>query len=141
MSQTINQALTLPRPLVNKILAHAQQSIDNQSACMSCGLISVNASNKKSYYPITELIDTSNCFSKTNTSLQQTLTRITEQQQTVFAYVFTAANNTDKPDKNIFSIDRHYYIMNALDTKGVLSMQGFYREGNDLQQVALTLEL
>ena len=137
----INQTLSLPRALVNKILTHAQQSTDNPSACISYGLISNDTNNNKFYYPISELIDTSNCFSKTNASLQQTLKRITNKQQTVFAYVFTAPENTDTPNKNIFSIDKHYYIMNSLDTKGVLSMQGFYRERNNLQKIELSLDI
>lgn len=139
-SLEIYQVLNLPRPLVNKILAHAQKSTDSQSTCVGCGLISADTNDNKFYYPFTELTNTSNCFNQTNTSLNKILKRITDKQQTIFAYVFTAPNNTKMPDKNIFSIDKHYYIMNSLDTKGVLSMQGFYREGNDLQEVELTLE-
>ena len=141
INQALNLPLNLPRPLVNKILAHAQQSTDPLSTCISCGLISTDANDNKFYYPITELIDTSDCFNKTNTSLQQIRKRVTDKQQTIFAYVFTAPENTDTLDKNVFSIDKHYYIMNSLDTKGVLSMQGFYRKGNDLQKVELALDI
>jgi len=54
------QAITtvsLPRPLVNKVLAHAQQNPENEV----CGLIGKDTSDNKQYHQIANISETPSC--------------------------------------------------------------------------------
>lgn len=143
-SLTLTLTLTLPRPLVNKILAHAQQSADNESNEISCGIISNDAQGNKFYHPILSFITQTThpaCFKKSNAAYQKTIQQLTDKQQQILAYVFNSSKKikTTEVDNNLFPINQSYYIMNFLDTKGVLSMQGIYRNNEIMQEVELAL--
>ncbi len=151
LDKKIDTTLTLPRPLVNKILTHAQknsaaENLNHKDHITSCGLVGLGAQNHKYYYPLVPALANSNittCFSHNNPAFQQLALQIQAQQQTVFACVFTAPQSTAMPliKDTVTTLNQHYYIMNSLDTKGVLTMQGYYRDDDDnWQKIELLLE-
>ncbi len=153
-NHTGNKYLDLPRPLVNRILAHAQQCADDKTSRFNCGIISTNAKGKKFYYPLTspgtgsantrdsKIESVKDCFDTKAQAFESVRKLITERQEDILAHVFTTAEDIaiNPVNEHLFPHDQHYYVMNSLNTEGVLSMQGFFREGTSLLKVDLALE-
>ncbi len=143
-------ALMLPRPLVNKILTHAQQNstpenLAGENHISSCGLVSLGTHSHKYYYPLALAPASSNtttCFSHNNPAFQQLVLQIQAQRQTLLAYVFTASQTAGIAliKAHLVTLNRCYYIMNSLDIKGVLTMQGYVRDKTGLKKIKLSLE-
>ena len=75
------QPLYLPRPLVNKILAHAQRNPDDEV----CGLIANSQSNQKDYYAIDNIADESqNHFLMDAPQQINAMKQMREKQQELF---------------------------------------------------------
>lgn len=141
MTITSRSTLQLPRQLVNKILAHAQQH-ENQRIC---GVVSVDSQTNYCFYPLTpSLAELSNspCFDENNTGFNAIQAKLARKQQNLFACVFSITCKSDELSANngLFPQDQCYYIVTSLNTKGVIDMQGYYRENNTLQKVGLTLQ-
>jgi len=140
MRQTKN-TLTLPRPLINKILAHAQQNPDIEV----CGLIANNVSNQKSYYPVNNIADKPDCRFLMDGSQQIAALKIMrDRQQQLFAIVHSHPHAQASPsqlDIDESSYKDAYYIIISLNTKGVLEMRAYAQQQKSMQEVDLILEI
>ncbi len=137
--------LNLPRPLVNKILSHAQQTADAPSQAFSCGIIGIDQQDNKVYYPIEALppqTNTRTCCDKSNPAYQSIKQTMQDKGQTELACVFTASQQLElsSASEDFFPYNHHLYIINSLDTKGVLTMQARYRDNTALNIVDLALD-
>ncbi len=132
--------LHLPRPLVNKILAHAQQNPDIEV----CGLIGNNNSNEKNYYPIDNIANNPSCRFLMDAPQQiSAIKKMRDKQQQLFAIVHSHPSTNATPSQ--LDIDESnykdvFYIIISLNTKGVLEMRAYTQQQKNMQEVDLILE-
>ena len=132
--------LRLPRPLVNKILAHAQQNPEIEV----CGLIGNSSSNKKNYYPIDNIADNPSCRFLMDAPQQiSAIKKMRDKQQQLFAIVHSHPSTNATPsqlDIDESSYKDVFYIIISLNTKGVLEMRAYTQQQKSMQEVDLILE-
>ncbi len=132
--------LHLPRPLVNKILAHAQQNPDIEV----CGLIGNNNSNEKNYYPIDNIANNPSCRFLMDAPQQiSAIKKMRDKQQQLFAIVHSHPSTNATPsqlDIDESSYKDVFYIIISLNTKGVLEMRAYTQQQKNMQEVDLILE-
>ena len=134
------QTLELPRPLVNKLLAHAQQNPDIEV----CGLIGNSLDGSKTYYPV------DNVAGKPGTQFlldapQQisVMKQMREKQQQLFAIVHSHPTSQATPSQRDIEENAYkdvFYIIISLNTEGVLEMRSYSQDENSMQEVELILE-
>lgn len=139
-----DKALSLPRPLVNKILAHAQQN----PTVEVCGLIGNSIGNsgsvEKNYYSIDNVANNPGSHFLMDAPQQiKAMKQMREKQQTLFAIVHSHPTADAKPSqldikentyKNVF------YIIISLNTKGVLEMRAYIQQEDSMEEIELLLE-
>ena len=137
---TIKSALYLPRPLVNKLLAHAQKNPEVEV----CGLIGNDASNQKNYYAIDNIAKRpSNHFLMDAPQQISAMKKMRDRQQQLFAIVHS--HPTEKAIPSQLDIKENsykdvFYIIISLNTKGVLEMRSYTQGEGSMQEVDLILE-
>ncbi|GMR01509.1 MAG: hypothetical protein BMS9Abin19_0902 [Gammaproteobacteria bacterium] len=134
------QTLELPRPLVNKILAHAQKNPGQEV----CGLVGNNAAGEKNYYAIDNISKNPSCRFLMDAPQQiNAMKKMRDKQQQLFAIIHSHPTASAEPSlldikengyKNVF------YIIISLNTKGVLEMRAYTQTGDTMQEVDLILE-
>lgn len=139
MQSTI-PTLELPRPLVNKILAHAQQNPEMEV----CGLISKNGSDEKTYYTIDNISKNPSCQFLMDTPQQiNAMKKMRDRQQQLFAIVHSHPTASAAPSSLDISENTYkdvFYIIISLNTKGVLEMRAYTQSDDAMQEVDLILE-
>jgi len=137
---TSSQTLFLPRPLVNKILAHAQQN----PTIEVCGLIGNSAENNKDYYSIDNVSKNPSCRFIMDAPQQiKAMKKMRDKQQVLFAIVHSHPTTNAQPsllDIKESSYKDAYYIIISLNTKGVLEMRAFTQQKESMQELGLVLE-
>ena len=132
--------LHLPRPLVNKLLAHAQQNPDVEV----CGLIGNGISEKKDYYPIDNVSKNPSCRFLMDAPQQiKTMKQMRNKQQELYAIVHSHPCEKAVPSKadiNDNAYKNVYYIIISLNTKGVLEMRAYTQQKDSMQEIDLILE-
>jgi len=146
MKTAENITLILPRPLVNKILAHAQQhETGNSKTGQPCGIISRDNNNNCYFYPFrpsTAITASRHCFDKESRGFSKIQPILADRQQTLLACVFamTESSTPLTADNNLFPVDQCFYVVTSLNTRGVIEMQGFYRNTKAVHKVSIELE-
>jgi proteasome lid subunit RPN8/RPN11 len=134
------QTLALPRPLVNKILAHAQKTPDIEV----CGLIGSSSSRVKDYYPIKNISNNpSSRFSMDAPQQIQAMKEMRGKQQTLFAIVHSHPTADAKPSQLDIKENTYkdvFYIIISLNTKGVLEMRAYVQQEDSMKEIELLLE-
>ena len=133
-------ALYLPRPLVNKLLAHAQQNPDVEV----CGLIGSDTSSNKNYYPIDNVSSVPGCRFLLDAPQQiSAMKKMRDRQQSLFAIVHSHPAASAQPsqlDIDESSYKDAFYIIISLNTEGVLEMRAFTQQQNSMSELDLILE-
>ncbi len=131
--------LRLPRPLVNKILAHAQQNPNIEV----CGLIGNSSSNEKNYYPIDNIANNPSCRFLMDAPQQiSAIKKMRDKQQQLFAIVHSHPSTNATPsqlDIEESSYKEVFYLIISLNTKGVLEMRAYTQQQKSMQEVDLVL--
>jgi proteasome lid subunit RPN8/RPN11 len=139
MSQK-KSSLYLPRPLVNKILAHAQKNPEIEV----CGLIGSSSSEQKDYYPVDNISNDPSCRFLMDAPQQiSAIKKMRDKQQQLFAIVHSHPTTSATPsqlDIDESSYKEVFYIIISLNTKGVLEMRAYTQQQNGMQEVNLILE-
>lgn len=138
------QILSLPRPLVNTILAHAQKNPETEV----CGLIGASAGNidsaKKDYYPIDNVSNNPGCRFLMDASQQiNAMKSMRDKQQQLFAIVHSHPRANAEPsqlDINENNYKNVFYIIISLNTRGVLEMRAYIQQKKSMQEIELILE-
>jgi [CysO sulfur-carrier protein]-S-L-cysteine hydrolase len=134
------RTLYLPRPLVNRLLAHAQQN----PAIEVCGLIGNDAQNKKDYYPIDNISNNPSCrFTMDAPQQINAMKKMREKGQALFAIVHSHPTSAAIPsdlDIEENSYKTAFYIIVSLNTRGVLEMRAYTQEADNMQETELILE-
>ena len=132
--------LYLPRPLVNKLLTHAQKNPEIEV----CGLIGNSEEDKKDYYPIDNISENPNCRFLMDAPQQiNAIKKMREKKQTLFAIVHSHPKADAIPsrlDSDENSYKTAFYIIVSLNTEGVLEMRAYTQSKDDMQEVDLILE-
>ncbi len=134
------QTLELPRPIVNKILAHAQQN-DSMEVC---GLIGNSATGEKNYYVINNIAEDPGCRFLMDAPQQiNAMKKMRDKQQQLFAIVHSHPSASAEPSQLDIQENGYkdvFYIIISLNTKGVLEMRAYTQTGETMQEVELILE-
>jgi proteasome lid subunit RPN8/RPN11 len=134
------ETLTLPRPLINTILTHAQKSPDMEV----CGLISEDSSQEKYYYPISNVAAAPEArFLMDGPEQIAAMKQMRERGQTLLAIVHShpkAAAIPSQQDIADSSYKALYYLITSLNTKGVLELRAYRQLDNGMQEIELILE-
>ena len=136
--------LRLPRPLVNKILAHAQQNPDVEVCGLIGASIANDTSNEKDYYPINNISNNPSCRFLMDAPQQiSAIKKMREKQQEMFAIVHSHPATNAQPsqlDINENNYKNVFYIIISLNTKGVLEMRAYTQQKKSMQEIKLILE-
>jgi len=134
------QTLYLPRPLVNKLLAHAQHNPEVEV----CGLIGNDQEGKKDYYPIDNISKNPSCRFLMDAPQQiSAMKQMRDKEETLFAIVHSHPKSNAIPselDIEENSYKSAYYIIVSLNTRGVLEMRAYIQVEGGMQEVDLILE-
>ena len=129
------QDLSLPRPLINKILAHAQSNPDVEV----CGLIGNSTLQQKNYYPIDNIAQNPSCRFLMDAPQQiATMKKMRDHKQQLFAIVHSHPKTTASPSQHDIDENSYkdvYYLIISLNTKGVLEMRAYVQQQFLLYQV------
>lgn len=138
--QQATTTLYLPRPLVNKLLSHAQHNPDIEV----CGLIGNDASENKYYYPIDNISKNPSCRFLMDAPQQiKTLKKMREKQQELFAIVHSHPKTNAEPSQLDIEENNYkdvFYIIISLNTEGVLEMRAYTQKKKSMQEIELILE-
>ena len=133
-------SLSLPRPLINKVLAHAQQNSENEV----CGLIGKDTSDYKQYYPIDNISEKpSQHFLMDAPQQISAMKKMRDKQQQLFAIVHSHPSTEAVPsplDIEQSSYKDVFYLIISLNTEGVLEMRAYVQQQDSMQEVELVLE-
>ena len=134
------QTLYLPRPLVNKILAHAQKNPDTEV----CGLVGNDSSNHKDYYTIDNIAENPTYRFLMDAPQQiNAMKQMRDKQQELFAVIHSHPKANAEPSQLDIEENSYkdvYYIIISLNTKGVLEMRAYTQQTDSMQEVDLILE-
>jgi len=134
------EALYLPRPLVNKLLAHAQRDPKIEA----CGLIGNDEQDEKYYYPIDNVSKNPSCRFMMDAPQQiDAMKQMREKKQSLFAIVHSHPTSQAIPSDTDIEENSYkdaFYIIISLNTKGVLEMRAYTQKGGSMQEVDLILE-
>lgn len=133
-------SLFLARPLVNLLLAHAQQNPDVEI----CGLIGIDKKGNKSYYPIENVSNNPSCRFLLDASQQiNAMKKMRDRQQQLFAIAHSHPTTEAIPsqlDIDESSYQAVFHIIISLNTKGVLEMRAYIQQQKKMQEVKLILD-
>lgn len=136
---TRNLQVTLPRPLVNKLLAHAQHSSDREI----CGFITSKNGVPVKHYPIINIAETPSCRFRMDPKAQiDAMRQMRERHETLFAIYHSHPTSPAKPsaiDLQEAGYPEVLYLIISLNTKGVLELRGFRISGNAVHEVELEI--
>lgn len=138
--QTKDQTLLLPRPLVNKMLVHAQQNPEVEI----CGLIGNNENNnRKDYYAIDNVAQNpASGFLMDAAQQIHAMKTMRDQQQTLYAIVHSHPTTSAIPSQRDIEENNYrdvYYIIIALNTKGAPEMRGYMPQADSMQAIDIDL--
>ena len=135
----MNIELSLPRTVVNQILAHAQQNPEQEI----CGLISQAADQSARYMRIDNRApDTSQRYEMDEKQLIDSLRQIRERGETLLAIVHShphSAAQASRIDIDQAQYPDAYYLIISLDTRGVLEMRAYKISNGTASQVKVTI--
>ena len=137
---TKDQPISLPRPMVNKMLAHAQQNPDIEI----CGLIGNNENNNhKDYYAIDNVAKNPACRFLMEPSQQiKAMKTMRDKQQTLYAIVHSHPTTSAIPSQRDIEENCYrdvYYIIISLSSKDVPEMRGYIPRTDSMQAIDIDL--
>lgn len=138
--KSTDKTLYLPRPLVNKILSHAQHN----PSIEVCGLVGNSAGNEKDYYAIDNVSEDPGCRFLMDAPQQiKAMKQMRDRQQELFAVVHSHPTSNAIPSARDIKENSYkdvYYIIISLNTKGVLEMRAYKQQPGSMQEIELILE-
>lgn len=135
-----DQTLLLPQPMVNTMLALAQQNPDIEI----CGLIGNNENNnRKEYYAIDNVAKNPACGFLMDAHQQiKAMKTMRDRQQTLYAIVHSHPTTSAIPSQRDIEENNYrdvYYIIISLNSKDVPEMRGYIPQADSMQAVDIAL--
>lgn len=132
-------SVTLPRTLVNKILAHAQHSPEDEV----CGLIGAEDDKAVDIYPVKNVAEDPHTLFQMDPKQQiDAMREMREQGHELFAIYHSHPHTPAAPsatDLEQANYPDALYLIISLNTTGVLEMRGFHLEGGKASEVELKI--
>jgi [CysO sulfur-carrier protein]-S-L-cysteine hydrolase len=140
MTTTLPHTLALPRTLVNRILAQAQQQPETET----CGLLGARNSKAIHYYPVRNIAaDPATRFEMDPQQQIDVMKTLRDNNEQLLAIVHSHPHSPPAPsaaDMEEFGYPDAYYLIVSLDVKGVLEMRGYRLLKGSMQRVDLLYE-
>lgn len=134
------RTLALPRTVVNRILAQAQQQPDTET----CGLLGARNGEAARYYPVKNIAaDPATRFEMDPRQQISVMKTLRENDEQLLAIVHSHPHSPPEPsatDLEEFGYPDAYYLIVSLDVKGVLEMRGYKRMDSGMQRIDLLYE-
>lgn len=131
--------VTLPRPLVNQLLTHAQHSPEAEV----CGLISRTGKGQYRVYPVANVAgEADHLFAMEPKAQIEAMRRMRENGEELFAIYHSHPHAPAEPslrDLQEAAYPEAFYLIISLNTKGVLEMRGYRLQHGSVDEVALRL--
>lgn len=132
-------AISLPRPLVNQLLAQAQQT----PRLEICGLISAHHGQAVQVYPINNIADQPQMRYSMDPQQQIAAMKVMrENDETLFAIYHSHPSSPAQPSATDIAEAGYpdaVYLIISLNEQGVLDMRGFHLSHNQVDEVELSL--
>lgn len=133
--------VTIPRPLVNQMLHHAQLLPETEV----CGLIGAHNEKPVSCYPVSNIAKNPAYHYEMNPAEQiEAMRKMKETNETLFAIYHShphAGAFPSRKDVVMANYPETLYLIISLNTKGVLELRGFrLHPDHSTQEVILLLE-
>ncbi|MCW8918385.1 MAG: M67 family metallopeptidase [Gammaproteobacteria bacterium] len=129
--------LTLPRTLVTRILAHAQQSPEDEV----CGLIGARDGVPEAVYPIANVAELPQSLFVMEPAAQiEALRRMRLSGEELFGIYHSHPHAPAEPSRRDLAeaaYPQALYLIVSLNTTGVLEMQGFRLHDGEVERVDL----
>jgi len=131
--------ITIPRPIVNQLLHLAQKSPEEEV----CGLISRNARDFKTCYPVANVARDKKRFFELDPKSQIDAMRAMREHGEELAAIYHSHPDAP-PLPSLTDVQQHeypgvLYLIISLNTKGVLEMRGFQIHNREIREVAIGL--
>jgi [CysO sulfur-carrier protein]-S-L-cysteine hydrolase len=130
---------TLPREVVNRLLAQAQHSPESEV----CGLIGQGEAGTYSLYPVANVAtEQDHLFAMEPKGQIDAMRRMREGGESLYAIYHSHPHAPAEPsprDRQEAAYPEALYLIISLDTKGVLQLRGFRLQGEDFVPVELHL--
>ena len=137
---TPTHTLALPRTLVNRILAQAQQQPDTET----CGLLGARNGEVAHYYPVKNIAaDPATRFEMDPQQQIDVMKTLRENDEQLLAVVHSHPHSPPEPsstDMEEFGYPDAYYLIVSLNVKGVLEMRGYKLMDSSMQRIDLLYE-
>ncbi|MGE0080860.1 MAG: Mov34/MPN/PAD-1 family protein [Thiohalomonadaceae bacterium] len=131
--------VVLPRSLVNRLLAHAQQSPEAEV----CGLVGARDGEPVQVYPVPNAArDPARLFVMEPSAQIRAMAAMRERGETLFAIYHSHPHAPATPsarDLAEAAYPEALYLIISLDTRGVLDMRGYRLRNGDVEPVPLVL--
>ena len=132
-------AVKLDRTIVNRILAHAQQTPEQEV----CGLVGAVAGAPRQVYPVRNIAgDTTQLFAMDPQQQIAAMRNMRDNGEELFAIYHSHPHAPASPsatDLQQAAYPDALYLIISLNTKGVLELQGFCLDGQHVQDVELEM--
>ena len=128
---------TLPRPLVNQLLHHAQSAAEQEV----CGLVASLQGEPSEVYPVANVsTEADHLFAMDPRAQIEAMRQMRDKGQQLFAIYHSHPHAPAQPsvrDIAEAAYPEALYLIISLNTKGVLEMQGFRLVGQQVETVEL----
>lgn len=139
MTNHTEQAILLPRPLVQQLFHQAQASPEQEV----CGLISRGGDTGMRCYPVANVAgDPTHLFDMDAQGQVNALRDIRARGETLFAIYHSHPYAPPEPsarDRAQISYPEAYYLIISLNTKGVLEMRAWQAVDDKMREVPLRI--
>ncbi len=135
----MNTKLVLPRPLVNQMLAHAQQNPQREI----CGLIAIDDRQGMRYVRIdNRATDSTHRYQMDDKQLVDNMRQFRLNHETLYAIVHSHPASEAQP--SILDIEQAnypdvYYLIISLNTRGVLEMRAYKINHGSVTEVEVNI--
>lgn len=131
----MNSELSLPRTVVNRMLAHAQQNPEQEI----CGLISRAANQSLCYLPIANrAVDSKHRYQMDEKQLIDSMRALRDNDEELLAIVHShpsASAQASALDIEQANYPEAYYLIISLNTRGVLEMRAWRISDGNVSEV------
>ncbi len=131
--------IQLDRTIVNRILAHAQQTPEQEV----CGLVGAVAGVPRQVYPVSNVAAAADhLFAMDPREQIDAMRRMRDNGEQLFAIYHSHPHAPASPsatDLQQAAYPEALYLIISLDTKGVLELQGFRLDDNTVQTIELEM--
>ncbi|VAW65467.1 hypothetical protein MNBD_GAMMA09-2987 [hydrothermal vent metagenome] len=136
----MNETLTIPRSLANRLLTLAQLTPDAEI----CGFISRREDQQYHVYPVDNIAaDSSRLFEMEPQQQLAGFKNMREQKESLFAIFHSHPHSAAIPsekDLNDSSYTEALNIIISLSIQGVLDMRGYFYRNNSVEAVDLVID-